>query len=55
MVDKTAELMMSKLQIISKFLSLEWVTESLSDIAKVVKVEIEILSVHSCTQGAYKE
>lgn len=43
--------MMPKLQIISKFLSLEWITGSLSDIAKVVKIKIEILNVHSCTQG----
>lgn len=44
MVDKTTKLMMPKLQIISKFLNLEWITDSLSDAAKVVKVKIEILN-----------
>lgn len=51
MVDKTTQLMMPKLQIISIFLSLESITHSLSNTAKIVKIKIEILNVHSCIQG----
>lgn len=43
------QLVVSKPQIITKFLSLEWITGCIGDTAEVVKVKTQILNAHSNT------